>query len=111
MLTADTARCAPYEDAQGTVWIGKEEGLFRASSAGLELVVAGMQVRSLYSDRDGNLWVGTNGDGLYRFKVRATRMFTTNDGLPNNVIMTVHLSHERLLTQCNTRWCSDYLLE
>ena len=78
-----------YEDAQGNVWIGKEEGLFLATSTGLELVAAGLKVRTLYSDRDGNLWVGTNGDGLYRFRDRAIRMFTKEDGLPNNLLMTV----------------------
>lgn len=77
------------EDARGTVWIGKEDGLFRATSSGLESVAGGMQVRTLYSDRDGQLWVGTNGDALYRFKERAVRMFTKDNGLPNNVIMTV----------------------
>jgi ligand-binding sensor domain-containing protein/two-component sensor histidine kinase len=78
-----------HEDAQGNVWIGKEEGLFRATSEGLELVDAGIKVRALYSDHDGNLWVSTNGDGFYRFKDRAARMYTTEDGLPSNVIMTV----------------------
>jgi ligand-binding sensor domain-containing protein/signal transduction histidine kinase len=83
-----------YEDAEGTVWIGKDEGLFRATPAGLELVAAGMHVRSLYSDRDGNLWVTTNGDGVYRFKERAVQMFTTEDGLPNNLVMTVLVAHD-----------------
>ncbi|HEU4509298.1 MAG TPA: two-component regulator propeller domain-containing protein [Pyrinomonadaceae bacterium] len=78
-----------YEDSQGTIWIGTKKGLFRATATGLELVAPDMQVRSLYGDRDGNLWVGTNGDGLYKFKERAVRMFTTEDGLPNNVLMTV----------------------
>jgi signal transduction histidine kinase/ligand-binding sensor domain-containing protein len=83
-----------YEDPQGTVWIAKEEGLFRSTSRGFELVAEGLKARALYSDRDGNLWVGTNGDGLYRFKDRAVRMFTTNDGLPNNLIMTVIATHD-----------------
>ena len=83
-----------YEDRQGTVWIGKEEGLFRATDTGLELVVSGIKVRSFFSDRDGQLWVGTNGDGLYRFKERAIRVFTTDDGLPNNLIMTVITAHD-----------------
>jgi len=83
-----------YEDAHGTVWIGKDEGLFRATPTGLELVAGGVQVRSLYSDRDGNLWVGTNGDGLYRYKDRAVRMFTKADGLPNDVVQTVLAAHD-----------------
>ena len=87
-----------YEDPQGTIWIAKEEGLFRATAAGIELVADGMQVRSLYTDRDGDLWIGTNGDGLYRFKDRAVRMFTTKEGLPNDLIMTV------IATQDGTIW-------
>ncbi|HET6975317.1 MAG TPA: two-component regulator propeller domain-containing protein [Pyrinomonadaceae bacterium] len=78
-----------HEDSRGTVWIGKDEGLFRATPTGLELVAGKMPVRSLFNDRDGNLWVGTNGDGLYKFKARAVQMFTTDDGLPNNVFKTV----------------------
>jgi len=83
-----------YEDAQGNVWIGKDEGLFRATAAGLELVAEKMKVRFIFSDRDGNLWVGTNGDGLYLFKDRAVRMYTTADGLPNNLLMTVIATHD-----------------
>lgn len=83
-----------FEDSQGTIWIGKDEGLFRAASTGLELVAPGMKVRSLYNDRDGNLWVGTNGDGLYRFRDRAVRMFTKEDGLPDGVVQTVLAAHD-----------------
>ncbi|MCU1235765.1 MAG: hypothetical protein JWP63_3732, partial [Candidatus Solibacter sp.] len=83
-----------YEDPHGNVWIARAEGLFRATATGLELVVPGMNVRYMYGDRDGDLWIGTNGDGLYRFKVRPVRIFTTADGLPNNVVMTVLVSRE-----------------
>lgn len=83
-----------FEDPQGNIWIAKEEGLFRATSAGLELVSADMQAKAFYNDRDGNVWVGTNGDGLFRFKEPAIRMFTTDDGLPNNVQMTVLAAHD-----------------
>jgi signal transduction histidine kinase/ligand-binding sensor domain-containing protein len=93
---ARISRSAPLarEDAQGNVWIGEEEGLFRGTSEGLELVAAGIQVRELYSDHDGNLWVSTNGDGFYRFKDRAARMYTTEDGLPSDVIMTVIVAQD-----------------
>lgn len=87
-----------HEDPQGTIWIGKEKGLFRATPAGLELVADEIPVRSLNNDRDGNLWIGTNGDGLFKFKEPAVRMFTTADGLPNPVIKTV------IATQDGTVW-------
>ncbi len=83
-----------YEDPQGNVWFAAAEGLFRATATGLELAVPGMNVRYMYGDRDGDLWIGTNGDGLFRFKDRVVRMFTTADGLPNNVIMTVLAGQE-----------------
>lgn len=83
-----------FEDAEGRIWIGKDEGLFRATSSGIELVAAGMKVRSLYGDHDGGVWVGTNADGLYRFKDRAVRMFTKEDGLPNDVVQTVLAAHD-----------------
>jgi ligand-binding sensor domain-containing protein len=78
-----------YEDPQGNVWFFKEDGLYRATAGGLELAFPSNNLRTIYGDVDGNLWVGTNGDGLYRFKDRAVRMFTKSDGLPNSVIMTV----------------------
>ena len=83
-----------YEDPQGNVWFAMAEGLFRATATGLELVVPGMNVRYMYGDRDGGLWIGTNGDGLFRLKDRAVRMLTTADGLPNNVVMTVLASRD-----------------
>ena len=86
-----------YEDPHGNLWIARAEGLFRASATGMELVVPGMNVRCLYGDRDGDLWIGTNGDGLYRFKDRPVRIFTTADGLPNNAIMTVLASRDGML--------------
>ena len=92
--TTGKAALHAYEDARGTIWIGKENGLFRATANGLELMLGEVHIRSLYSDRDGNLWVGTNGAGIYRFRERAIRMFTTADGLPNNVIMTVITTHD-----------------
>ncbi|HET6975302.1 MAG TPA: two-component regulator propeller domain-containing protein [Pyrinomonadaceae bacterium] len=78
-----------HEDEKGAIWIGKEEGLFRATSTGLELIAEKMQVRTFLSDRDGQLWIGTNGDALHRFKESPVRMLTMADGLPGDVIMTV----------------------
>jgi signal transduction histidine kinase/ligand-binding sensor domain-containing protein len=78
-----------YEDPRGNVWFFRVDGLYRAAGGGLELAIPNKNLRGIYGDIDGDLWVSTNGDGLYRFKDRAVRMFTKSDGLPNDVIMTV----------------------
>jgi signal transduction histidine kinase/ligand-binding sensor domain-containing protein len=83
-----------YEDPQGNVWFVKADGLFRATTTGLELAVPNMNARCLYGDREGDLWVGTNADGLIRYKDRAVRMFTTAHGLPNNLVMTLLVTHD-----------------
>ncbi len=78
-----------YEDAAGNVWFMTEMGLFRASPDSLESVAPEIEGRAVTADREGNLWVGTNGAGLIRFKNRTVRTFTKADGLPNSVVMTV----------------------
>ena len=71
-----------------------DDGLFRRTAGGLEPLLTGVAVRSLFAGRDGNLWVGTNLNGLVRFRDQSVRMFTTADGLPNNIPMTVLARHD-----------------
>lgn len=78
-----------YEDAAGNIWFLTVAGLLRASSDSLESVAPEINARTVTADRDGNLWVGTNGAGLVRFKNRTVRTFAKADGLTNNVVMTV----------------------
>lgn len=83
-----------YEVAAGDIWFQTAAGLFRASpaslqSGSLESIAPEINARAISRDRDGNLWVGTNGAGLVRFKNRLARTFTKADGLPNDIVMTV----------------------
>jgi signal transduction histidine kinase len=38
-------------------------------------------VRALFADHEGNLWIGTSGNGLARLRIRQWRMFNGNAGL------------------------------
>ena len=78
-----------YQDPQANLWVWASTGMFRVSETKLEPVLPNIQVRAISADREGNLWIGTNAEGLMRFKDRAIRMFTKVDGLPNNIPMTV----------------------
>ena len=89
----DNAAYRIYEDPRGNEWVNTKLGLYRVAAKGLEPMTPD-HARSLYSDREGNLWVGTVADGLIRFKDRAVRMYTTADGLPGrDIVMTVLEDH------------------
>jgi len=85
-----------YDYGQGTVWWSQvvDFGVFRAQRDSLEPLLSGVAPRYILADRDGNLWIGTNGEGLIRFGDRPIHMFTTADGLPNSVPMTVLERHD-----------------
>src|ERR1700733_2227116 len=85
-----------YEDQQGNIWVVAQSGLFRANATSLE-PMPGLEPRFAYSDREGDLWVCVENEGLVRFKDRAIRMYTTSDGLPNNRVRTVLQSHDGTL--------------
>jgi len=66
-----------YEDAAGQVWAGTDEGLFRLDETNgqttfrrialnLKELEHQLAVRALIEDREGNLWLSTQGLGLLR---------------------------------------------
>ncbi|MCK4754568.1 MAG: hypothetical protein KAS58_05000, partial [Calditrichia bacterium] len=48
------------------------------------------RVISLYEDRDGALWIGTNGNGLFRWLEGQINMITKEKGLLDNFILSIH---------------------
>jgi signal transduction histidine kinase/ligand-binding sensor domain-containing protein/DNA-binding NarL/FixJ family response regulator len=90
------------EDESGVLWIGPwSRGLMtydaRADSfVSYPAVVTGHGICSLYRDRGGNLWIGTNGDGVFK-AVKPEGRFTpfTHDGrnpssLSNNNVRYIY---------------------
>lgn len=108
-LSSDDVRPL-YFDRAGTLWIGTRGGglnqfdraserfvrfmraqqpdsLFLSSQGKLGRSLGNDVVRSLHEDRDGRLWIGTDG-GLDQFDrtTQTFRHYTEKDGLPDNTI-------------------------
>jgi len=75
------------EDSAGNYWISADGGVYRVRGKELEAVATDVKCRALLADRDGGLWIGTNGDGLIHLQDRTVHMFTTADGLRSDVVM------------------------
>jgi signal transduction histidine kinase/ligand-binding sensor domain-containing protein len=83
-----------YEDPAGNIWVSNGTGVYKVVGDRLESSGADLSGRCMFVSRDGILWVGTNGNGLLRFRRRVVRMFTKEDGLPREVVMAVLPSHD-----------------
>jgi ligand-binding sensor domain-containing protein/AraC-like DNA-binding protein len=101
-LTDNTVR-ALYEDRFGNLWIGTNAGGIDILPSGIESnrsksgappifafpkpeeFTSGV-ITSFYEDREGTLWIGTNGGGLYNLRESKITTYTNKNGLSfNNV--------------------------
>jgi ligand-binding sensor domain-containing protein/two-component sensor histidine kinase len=78
----------------GTLWLGTSKALVKyhngqsvsyRSGQGLDIP----HVRALSEDRDGNLWIGTVGGGVYKLINETIISYTRTDGLPHPSVSSV----------------------
>jgi PAS domain S-box-containing protein len=85
-----------FEDSSGALWIASwndglrrlgRDGVWRRFGAGSGLNYD--SVRFTFEDAESNLWVGTSGGGLHRFKRRVFRNWGVPEGLPEGVVKSL----------------------
>ncbi len=86
---------AVLQTREGYVWLATWDGLARFDGA--RFVVFGQRdglgnngVRALHQDHRGDLWIGTNGGGLARLTQGRFSRLTTADGLPSDIVWSLH---------------------
>ena len=75
-------------DSRGTLWVGGDGGLSRLQNGHVTRVFSGANeanVHAIMEDPSGVVWVGAN-NGLHRFEGASERVYTTRDGLPENLV-------------------------
>jgi len=78
---------ALLQDSRGVLWIGADRGLVRLDRGRVASVFTGAyeaNVHVLLEYPAGTVWVGAN-NGLHRFEGGVERVFTTKDGLPDQL--------------------------
>lgn len=83
-----------FETRQGILYAGTKQRLFKFSGQSFEIVPQGnedseLNVISLYEDAEGALWIGTDGNGLWRWQEGKMTSFTAKQGLLDNTIFSI----------------------
>ena len=87
-----------FEDSQNRLWLGQRSlnllvpltNGVAAAPVPLPNPAPSVDVIAMAEDRAGNLWIGTEGSGLFRWGQGQCRRYTREDGLPGNSIRSLY---------------------
>ncbi|HEU4387608.1 MAG TPA: two-component regulator propeller domain-containing protein, partial [Blastocatellia bacterium] len=80
------------EDNDGNIWIGAGPDLLLLKAGRLKRCTGWKntaEIKVLYRDRGGRIWVGTDGDGIFVFDGGRITHLTSSDGLAANQIRSI----------------------
>ncbi len=89
----DTPVASLFEDSKGRMWVGQrtlnklvciDHGV--VTNFDLPNPTPALDIIALAEDIAGNIWIGTDGSGLFRWSNGECKRFTRADGLPSNTI-------------------------
>ncbi|HTY85571.1 MAG TPA: two-component regulator propeller domain-containing protein [Silvibacterium sp.] len=90
--SADSDAETVYQDHNGDIWVAAVN-LFRfhnGRAAPYRIPeLAGVRVRNVFRDREGSLWLGTEGRGIYREAGNRLVHYSTENGLVNNFVRAI----------------------
>lgn len=83
-----------YDDRSGHSWsmlIGHQ--LTRSMKGSLSGSIAPISFSERYEDREGNIWLGTEGSGLYRLQRQSIRVYSKEQGLGERNVYPIYQDH------------------
>jgi len=89
-------------DSRGRLLVGTEQGLYvrdepQAEFRPLHPTLEALAVSALLEDNTGALWIGTISSGLYRLNDSGLEHLNTDEGLPNNRVVSLYQDMENSL--------------
>jgi ligand-binding sensor domain-containing protein/signal transduction histidine kinase len=94
LIVPELAIQAIVPDAANSLWLATSGGVLRWSAGALVAIPAGgpstnTRATTLVFDRDGTMWVGTEGAGLWRLRDDRWAAFTAEDGMFDDLVWRI----------------------
>jgi signal transduction histidine kinase/ligand-binding sensor domain-containing protein len=83
-----------FQGSGGVTWANTPYAIYAITDQTMWTPAPNLEPRSFYEDKDGGLWIGTNGSGLVHLQPRIVQMYTKADGLPSDIPMAVLPAHD-----------------
>lgn len=85
---------AIVQDETGTIWLGTNKGAWYVSKQQLihfnaDNGFTDNKVNTVFKDAENNIWLGTDGSGLFRFSNKNYVTFDESQGLRNGIVMAI----------------------
>ena len=80
---------AMLRDRHDNLWLATETGLVRQSADGATAFMAGDELRALFEDPEGSLWIGTSGSGLAHLREGKFTPYGTSEGLRGDLTWSI----------------------
>src|SRR5215472_3175934 len=91
-----------YRDSWGNLWeinIGSDTAAFLLQALSLPLrgQLQRITFNSFFEDREGSIWLTTDGQGLYRLRRQTITTLSTEDGLPDRNVYPIYQDREGVI--------------
>jgi len=98
-LRLQVSPTALLEDEGGTLWVATMEGMYKMKGGKLfqdgdTLPFKNIPITSMLVDREKNIWVGTNGRGLFRLTKGRWSNLRASDGLSDDNVISLQEDQE-----------------
>lgn len=80
------------QDSDGTLWLASTHLFHIVKGIATPYTfqqLGGAHVRNVFRDREGTLWIGTEGSGLFHLTKHGVSKYTTSNGLVNNFVRAI----------------------
>ena len=82
------------QDESGNIWLGTSKGAWYISKQQLIHFNAGNgftdnMVNRIFRDAENNIWLGTDGSGIFKFNSKSYVTFDESQGLQNSIVMAI----------------------